>query len=1117
MLIRVDGAREGIRDYLEKGHKQGRAFGRDALDERVILDGDLTVTDRIINEMEIEGEKYLHITLGFKEDQISNETLQNVLRDVKDFTFSAYKEGEYNFYAEAHLPKIKSYQYVDKDTGEVKTAIRKPHIHIVIPKINLWSGNHLNPFGLYEKNERFVEAIQEYVNQKYGLASPKDNRRVEITSASEMIARQVEGDEFEAYGSGLKRTLRLETLKRGIISYEDFKTMAEQFGEVDTRNKGKSNEYLWIKPHGEKKGSNLRNHAFSRQFFESGEAQERARDAAEMVRQYDGHGVPREPDAALVKTLRDWREVNARQVKHINSGSGARYKAYQKATREEKRATLAECSAAFYSKYEPQDADHERRDASADLERINNNLRAAGRQLQTAGRHIEQVRRASTGAGNLADRRNRRALAAAFERFARDQGPIADQQRIEREADNVAEQLARDLRERQAQQRGGDNALFKTIKQSLDAQRLLAALSHPPYSLIPEKYEVTKGKDGSDRIRAGDRNLNVSDFLTKELHLSWQDAAQILRATYEQQTANVEVRPSQTPRADLRRAYQGWNNDRSRGFTAQWTAQRESEKNRRIEVKDEFLKRRGELKANQRGGTAAQIRAQVSILRMERVGKEMALREQIAVERAALKAEKSKPYTDKYKDFLTELSQKGDELALAELRRMQRHQVRQGDGEAAVRPQNPQPPAEHDPFHDDAALSYSVHPNGDVTYSRGAEKVIVDRGREVAMLKQDDRTLETVLRFATQKFGPKVEVVGTDDMKRRMAELAAEKQINVSFTDERLNQIMADRLASIGQERLKAWRERSATNTAKQPPKANAKATTTERNVDTTQTRNADVSQREQEARQSDQRDAKAERTEQLRKQSADTEQTQQQAVEKAAREKDSNAALEAVRRKRADLAARNQGTSPDPWQRANASQSPNATHQQRSAALADTRNKRGISDATLADAEKQGALEIDEQGLRTFKAGPKAGDGPAMLRGNDKDVHVVNGGVEALALRDIEMRAGREPPTTIIAGEGFKDKLENSPEASDLLKNADKVTVWKGHDQKQTTEAGHDTELAKDIVAARGKTDGVNQAQPPKDVRNLEDWNVKQHEQEQQLEQQRQQQEEQKRSAPRR
>ncbi|MDF4825590.1 relaxase, partial [Vibrio parahaemolyticus] len=112
MLIRVGGGKGGIKEYLEEGIKNGRDYSRDELDERVILDGDLSLTNDIIQSMETEGEKYLHITLSFKEDHIDNATLHAITQEFKAFAMTAYQEDEYSFYAEAHLPKIKS--YVDK-------------------------------------------------------------------------------------------------------------------------------------------------------------------------------------------------------------------------------------------------------------------------------------------------------------------------------------------------------------------------------------------------------------------------------------------------------------------------------------------------------------------------------------------------------------------------------------------------------------------------------------------------------------------------------------------------------------------------------------------------------------------------------------------------------------------------------------------------------------------------------------------------------------------------------------------------------------------------------------------------------------------------------------------
>jgi hypothetical protein len=68
MLIRISGGIQGIKEYLENGQKQGRDFSRDELDERVILAGDLEATDAVIQRMDNDGEKYLHVTIAFKDE-----------------------------------------------------------------------------------------------------------------------------------------------------------------------------------------------------------------------------------------------------------------------------------------------------------------------------------------------------------------------------------------------------------------------------------------------------------------------------------------------------------------------------------------------------------------------------------------------------------------------------------------------------------------------------------------------------------------------------------------------------------------------------------------------------------------------------------------------------------------------------------------------------------------------------------------------------------------------------------------------------------------------------------------------------------------------------------------
>ena len=65
MLSRISGGIDGFADYMRTGQKAGRDKHRDELDERLVLSGDLDQTEALINSMDTEGERYLHITHSF--------------------------------------------------------------------------------------------------------------------------------------------------------------------------------------------------------------------------------------------------------------------------------------------------------------------------------------------------------------------------------------------------------------------------------------------------------------------------------------------------------------------------------------------------------------------------------------------------------------------------------------------------------------------------------------------------------------------------------------------------------------------------------------------------------------------------------------------------------------------------------------------------------------------------------------------------------------------------------------------------------------------------------------------------------------------------------------------
>ncbi|CAE6887287.1 LPD7 domain-containing protein [Paraburkholderia domus] len=342
MLIRVRGYHDGIKAYLEKGQKQGREMERDQMDERVILAGDLDLTNDIIQSIDTDAERYLHVTLSFKEDEVDRELLGEIVREFEAFAFAAYRRDEYNFYAEGHVPRIKS--YVDRKTGE--PVERKVHVHVVIPEVNLVTGRRLDPFGKVDHNERYLEAFQEHINAKYGLASPKDNRRVQFTDASEMISRY-KGDVFEGANRELKASILEAVMTRDVTRYDDFRALITEYGETRTRNAGRESEYENVKPPGAAKGVNLKEFVFSREFIELDATAKREALESNVHAQYVAPGVSRDTPRIYLDSLETWHDTRAREIKYLNSGSSF-YRTYQAASPAEQRRILDHREQRFY-------------------------------------------------------------------------------------------------------------------------------------------------------------------------------------------------------------------------------------------------------------------------------------------------------------------------------------------------------------------------------------------------------------------------------------------------------------------------------------------------------------------------------------------------------------------------------------------------------------------------------------------------------------------------------------------------------------------------------------------------------------------------------------------------
>lgn len=330
MLIRVRGYNSGIKEYLEEGVKNGREYSRDELDERVILDGDLKLTDKVYKLIPDEGQdRYLSITLSFFEKDIPDEKLRSITQEFKEFLMYAYRNDEFNFYAEAHLPKIKHIQ--DKKTGEM--IERRPHIHIVLPRTNLLSGHRLDPVGAkYREAEKHLEAFQEYINQKYNLVSPRERVRVDPTNAADVLSRY-KGDDFNNKNREFKQQLVRDIIDKNITTRNGFYDYVASFGEIRIRNKGGENEYIAVKLPEDKKFTNLKESIFCDDFIVHRELKK-----------------PPLDKNVIYQRLQEWPQ-RSYELKYVSKASeGFRHK-YRDSSPSEKLILLEQRKKEFYQTY----------------------------------------------------------------------------------------------------------------------------------------------------------------------------------------------------------------------------------------------------------------------------------------------------------------------------------------------------------------------------------------------------------------------------------------------------------------------------------------------------------------------------------------------------------------------------------------------------------------------------------------------------------------------------------------------------------------------------------------------------------------------------------------------
>ncbi|GAC1406111.1 MAG: hypothetical protein NVSMB6_01790 [Burkholderiaceae bacterium] len=312
------------------------------------------------------------------------------------------------------------------------------------------------------------------------------------------------------------------------------------------------------------------------------------------------------------------------------------------------------------------------------------------------------------------------------------------------------------MQESSRQEIGNRQPTIQAIKAGLDGQRLLGDLA-ASYLLRPTDYVVSTAADGRARIRHRDEKIhyNVSDFLTKHVHLSWGETQPYLVAAFDRQQQNVPRRKiAAAVEQDLHAAFSAERRtdmaDVEERVARDRVRQSERELERKSAINDHFIQEKARILADRTLSGPARKAAR-SIAAMDKGEAHRILSEEIGQERAALKHEHSS--AQQYPVWLQRKAQAGDQEALAELRRQSTALNNKELGFAAVLAAvEDQPDAGkllEQEERGNKKLLYSIAQNGDVTYWRQGRELILDTSRAVYVIHSEDDTIEQALRLAS--------------------------------------------------------------------------------------------------------------------------------------------------------------------------------------------------------------------------------------------------------------------------------------------------------------------------------------------------------------------------------
>ena len=828
MIIRNGGGNKGIKEYLEEGRKVDRHMSRDELDKRIPIEGDLIVTQAVIDTIpDNKQERYLHITMSFNEPDVDEDKMRKVYEEYKSELMHAYGDDEFSIYAEIHWPKVKESYNHNTETMEP----RFPHVHIVIPKKNLLTGGFLNPLGMHEKSVKYLDAIQEKLNRDNALSSPRESPRVGFNHYETALGKYKD-KEFATKNGEVKRDIHSALIARNIRSVEDFEKLLNEFGEVKTRNAGKATQYFAVKISGDSKFTNLNSNLFTKDYI---------KDRSLIIDPIT--------DAQVAKRIDSWRTIQSREIKYISNASAKVKAKYRDFTLPERRAFLAERENSYDERYrEKVQPDNKRTSLSSLRERNHqsSDFEFAPRGQAEEPSYLHELRERTVDhfgtEGNSTDRlllsgdadNDLLDIPASGRTGLRPDlytggGSRSSQGGLDvplLPSDSQSCVLTSLLHaENEKQQQQLDLERFTEIRKNLDPQHLLA-YAQIKYGIDPASHPVSKAKDGSARIKAGKYNYNVSDFLTKHIGLEWVEASSILTELYDKQQNGITDRPK--AKVVL---IDDWKRFRDEVYPKNVKTYDQLKNQIRVSfdlslktINAEYFARRKTITKDQTL-TRSDKHYFRSVVILEKLQKIEALQQRIG-EQNSLSNKIKYPYSTLFYDYAT----KNEEVSMKILNRLKaRYQDPLEESINVISGRRPMTPQDmpngteavrrarivaklHAQERENKELKLKLgdlkplpQRDGSVVFNHkdNGHRIFVNHPDRLEMnRKTEPEEVAVGLTFALERFGNPLDIGGSGEFKEQIILVAAERDMDITFTDERLNQALEAKRLELGLEPL---------------------------------------------------------------------------------------------------------------------------------------------------------------------------------------------------------------------------------------------------------------------------------------------------------------------------